>query len=199
MNSSKISQRLEKQMNFIKEMDKLKSIRRRSLLINEDRAENDAEHSWHLALAAIILSEYSLEKIDLLKVMKMVIIHDIVEIDAGDTYCYDKEGLKTQEKREMEAAQKLFGMLPKDQKTELFTLWREFEDKQTPEAKFAASLDRLQPILLNYSKGGIAWKKRKIKRQQVEERQNVTQEGSQDIYNYIMEVIEAAYNEGMLQ
>ncbi len=199
MNSSKISQRLEKQMNFIKEMDKLKSIRRRSLLINEDRAENDAEHSWHLALAAIILSEYSLEKIDLLKVMKMVIIHDIVEIDAGDTYCYDKEGLKTQEKREMEAAQKLFGMLPKDQETELFTLWREFEDKQTPEAKFAASLDRLQPILLNYSKGGIAWKKRKIKRQQVEERQNVTQEGSQDIYNYIMEVIEAAYNEGMLQ
>lgn len=199
MNSSKISQRLEKQMNFIKEMDKLKSIRRRSLLINEDRAENDAEHSWHLALAAIILSEYSSKKIDLLKVMKMVIIHDIVEIDAGDTYCYDKEGLKTQEKREMEAAQKLFGMLPKDQKTELFTLWREFEDKQTPEAKFAASLDRLQPILLNYSKGGIAWKKRKIKRQQVEERQNVTQEGSQDIYNYIMEVIEAAYNEGMLQ
>ncbi len=199
MNSSKISQRLEKQMNFIKEMDKLKSIRRRSLLINEDRAENDAEHSWHLALTAIILSEYSSEKIDLLKVMKMVIIHDIVEIDAGDTYCYDKEGLKTQEKREMEAAQKLFGMLPKDQETELFTLWREFEDKQTPEAKFAASLDRLQPILLNYSKGGIAWKKRKIKRQQVEERQNVTQEGSQDIYNYIMEVIEAAYNEGMLQ
>lgn len=199
MNSSKISQRLEKQMNFIKEMDKLKSIRRRSLLINEDRAENDAEHSWHLALAVIILSEYSSEKIDLLKVMKMVIIHDIVEIDAGDTYCYDKEGLKTQEKREMEAAQKLFGMLPKDQETELFTLWREFEDKQTPEAKFAASLDRLQPILLNYSKGGIAWKKRKIKRQQVEERQNVTQEGSQDIYNYIMEVIEAAYNEGMLQ
>jgi len=199
MNISKISQRLEKQMNFIKEMDKLKSIRRRSLLINEDRAENDAEHSWHLALAAIILSEYSSEKIDLLKVMKMVIIHDIVEIDAGDTYCYDKEGLKTQEKREMEAAQKLFGMLPKDQKTELFTLWHEFEDKQTPEAKFAASLDRLQPILLNYSKGGIAWKKRKIKRQQVEERQNVTQEGSQDIYNYIMEVIEAAYNEGMLQ
>lgn len=199
MSISSISERLEKQMNFIKEMDKLKSIRRHSLLINEDRAENDAEHSWHLALAAIILSEYSTEKIDLLKVMKMVIIHDIVEIDAGDTYCYDEEGLKTQEKREKEAARKLFGMLPQDQESELYSLWREFEDKQTAESKFAASLDRLQPILLNYSKGGIAWKNRRIKRRQVEERQKVTQDGSQDIYNYIMEVIEAAYNEGMLE
>lgn len=192
------SERLEKQIEFIKEIDKLKSINRQTLLINEDRQENDAEHSWHLAMLAFLLAEYSNEKIDVLKTVKMVLIHDIVEIDAGDTYCYDSEGYKTKTDRETKAADRIFGILPEDQCAELKSLWREFEAMNTPESKFACVLDRLQPILLNYTKGGISWKNHNIKRSQVEERNQCTKYGSEELYDYIMNIISEAADKGML-
>ncbi len=193
------SERLEKQIEFIKEIDKLKSIKRQTLLINEDRQENDSEHSWHLAMLAFLLAEYSNEKIDILKTIKMVLIHDIVEIDAGDTYCYDEDGYKTKADRETKAAERIFGLLPDDQCNEMKELWMEFEEMSTPESKFACVLDRLQPILLNYTKGGVSWKKHGIKRIQVEERNKCTQSGSEELYNYIMNIIADATEKGMLE
>lgn len=193
------SERLEKQIEFIKEIDKLKSIKRQTLLINEDRQENDAEHSWHLAMLAFLLSEYSNEKIDVLKTIKMVLIHDIVEIDAGDTYCYDNEGYKTKADRETKAAERIFGILPEEQCKELKALWQEFEAMNTPESKFACVLDRLQPILLNYTKGGVSWKNHKVKRSQVEGRNQCTKNGSEELYKYIMSIISKAADEGMLE
>ncbi len=192
------SERLEKQIEFIKEIDKLKAIKRQTLLINEDRQENDAEHSWHLAMLAFLLAEYSNEKIDIMKTMKMVLIHDIVEIDAGDTYCYDSEGYKTKADRETRAAQRIFGLLPEDQGTELRALWEEFEAMNTPESKFACVLDRFQPLLLNYTKGGVSWKNHNVKRSQVEGRNQCTKEGSEELYSYIMDMISKAAESGML-
>lgn len=193
------SERLEKQMEFIKEIDKLKAIKRQTLLINEDRQENDAEHSWHLAMLAFLLAEYSNEKIDILKTIKMVLIHDIVEIDAGDTYCYDEEGYKTKADRETKAAERIFGILPNDQCKELKLLWEEFEDMNTAESKFACVLDRIQPLLLNYTKGGISWKNHNVKRNQVENRNKCTQSGSEELYRYIMNIISDATEMGMLK
>lgn len=193
------NERLEKQIEFIKETDRLKSIKRQTLLINEDRQENDAEHSWHLALLAFLLSEYANEKIDVLKTIKMVLIHDIVEIDAGDTYCYDEEGYKTKAEREKKAADRIFGILPDDQCEELKSLWEEFEDMNTAESKFACVLDRFQPIVLNYSKGGISWKNHKVKRSQVENRNSCTRYGSEKLYDYIMNIISDAAEKGMLK
>lgn len=193
------SERLEKQIEFIKEIDKLKAIKRQTLLINEDRQENDAEHSWHLAMLAFLLSEYSNEKIDVLKTIKMVLIHDIVEIDAGDTYCYDEEGYKTKADREIKAAERIFGLLPDDQYNEMKALWEEFEAMNTPESKFACVLDRLQPILLNYTKGGVSWRKHGVKREQVEERNKCTQSGSEELYRYIMSIIANADEKGMFR
>lgn len=193
------NERLEKQIEFIKEIDKLKAIKRQTLIINEDRAENDAEHSWHLGMLAFLLAEYSNENIDILKTMKMVLIHDIVEIDAGDTYCYDEEGYKTKPDRENKAAMRIFGILPKDQYNEMIELWQEFEAMQTPEAKFACVLDRLQPILLNYYKGGISWKNHCISKDQVKNRNLCTKSGSEELYNYIMNIIDKAADKGMLK
>ncbi len=194
-----LNERLKKQIEFIKEIDKLKAIKRQTLLINEDRAENDAEHSWHLGMLAFLLAEYSNENIDILKTMKMTLIHDIVEIDAGDTYCYDEEGYKTKPDRESKAAERIFGMLPEDQYEELIGLWREFEDMKTPESKFACVLDQLQPILLNYSKGGVSWINHGVSREQVRNRNLCTKEGSDELYNYIMSIIDSAADEGMLK
>lgn len=193
------SERLEKQIEFIKEIDKLKSIKRQTLLINEDRQENDAEHSWHLAMLAFLLAEYSNEKVDVLKTIKMVLIHDIVEIDAGDTYCYDDEGYKTKADRETRAAERIFGILPEDQCEELKSLWQEFEAMNTPESRFACVLDRLQPILLNYTKGGVSWKNHKVKRSQVEGRNQCTKNGSEELYEYIMSIISKAADKCMLE
>ena len=137
--------------------------------------------------------------IDILKTMKMTLIHDIVEIDAGDTYCYDEEGYKTKPDRESKAAERIFGMLPEDQYEELIGLWREFEDMKTPESKFACVLDRLQPILLNYSKGGVSWINHGVSREQVRNRNLCTKEGSDELYNYIMSIIDSAADEGMLK
>ena len=168
-------------------------------MLHEDRQENDAEHSFHLALMAAVLAEYANEPVDVLHVMKMVLIHDAVEVDAGDTYAYDTAGNATKRERELQAADRIFALLPADQAAEYRALWDEFEARETPEAKFANTLDRLQPLLLNYEKGGISWKRRGIRAEQVKARnQGMTEDGSEVLGALVYEVIEAAKAEGML-
>lgn len=177
--------RLKKQLEFIVETDHLKQILRQTLVIDDRRQENDAEHSWHLALMAILLTEHANQPaLDMLKVVKMVIIHDLVEIYAGDTFCYDYEAAKDKKERETAAAQKIFGLLPKSQYLEFSSLWEEFEEVQSPEAKFAAALDRLQPLLLNFHTEGAAWKKHGITRSQVIERNHHIADGSNELWDY---------------
>jgi putative hydrolase of HD superfamily len=158
--------RLEKQLQFIVEIDKVKSVLRRTKIFHGNRHENDAEHSWHIALMALVLNEYSNEKIDILKVLKMVLIHDLVEIHTGDLSVYSTNPQEKQ-KSELEAAQKIFNVLPNDQNQEFLSLWKEFDKRETPEAKFASALDRLEPIMQNYKQDGYAWKKHKISYEQI--------------------------------
>ncbi len=193
-----ISERLKKQIEFIVEIDKLKNIYRQTYVLHEDRKENDSEHSWHTALMAFILAEYSNNEIDVLKTMKMMLIHDIVEIDAGDTYCYDKEGYKDKAEREEKAAERLFGMLPDDQRDEMYSLWREFEEMNTPESKFAAVLDRIQPLTLNYRKNGISWQEHNVKKDMVLERNKHVADGSEEIWQYVLELLDDAHKKGMI-
>lgn len=176
--------RIEKQFAFIKEIDKEKFIERRTLLTGGKRKENDAEHAWHMALMTILLSEYSNEKIDVLKTVTMLLLHDIVEIDAGDTYCYDEEGKKTQHEREQRAADRIFGLLPEDQCEKLKKLWLEFEEGETAEAKFAHTMDNIQPLMLNDATDGKMWVERKIALSQVLGRQKNTPKGSQALWEY---------------
>lgn len=194
-----ISKRLEQQISFMLELDKMKNIYRQTYVLYEDRKENDAEHSWHLAIAAMLLSEYADSKIDLIKVMKMVLVHDIVEIDAGDTYCYDADGNSTKSQREEKAAQRIFGLLPDDQHDEFYALWREFEDSNTPEARFAAVLDRIQPLLLNYTKHGISWKEHGIRKEQVLNRNKTYFGESAELSHLIKAIINDAVSEGFLK
>lgn len=191
--------RLKKQIGFILELDKMKNLYRQTYVLHEDRKENDAEHSWHLAILAFILAEHSNKPVDVAKVMKMVLIHDIVEIDAGDTYCYDSEGYKTKADREEKAAQRIFGMLPEDQKDEMYRLWREFEDSETDDARFAAVLDRVQPLLLNYTKGGISWKEHGIFKEQVLGRNEAYFDVSDNITELITNIIDDAQKNGWLK
>ena len=177
-----IPERLQKQMAFLLEADKEKFITRQTFLSDGKRRENDAEHAWHLALMALILGEYADEKIDLLRVVSMVLIHDLVEIYAGDTFAYDEEGKKTQRQREQAAADRLFAMLPEDQEHHLRGLWEEFEAAVTPEAAFARTMDNLQPTMLNAATGGIAWTEHKTKLSSVLERQRLTPVGSQTLW-----------------
>lgn len=181
--------RLKQQIEFILEVDKIKSIFRQSYIADCSRKENDSEHSWHLALMAILLAEYSNEEIDVKKVIKMVIIHDIVEIDAGDTYAYDDAGNQTKIQREIEAAERIFNILPKDQAEMFRALWDEFEARITPEAKFASALDRMQPLLLNDITGGKAWREHGVNNAQVMKRNIVTKEGSEVLWEYCKELI----------
>ena len=191
--------RLKKQIGFMLELDKMKNLYRQTYVLHEDRKENDAEHSWHLAILAFILAEHSNKPVDVAKVMKMVLIHDIVEIDAGDTYCYDSEGYKTKADREEKAAQRIFGMLPDDQKDEMYRLWREFEDSETDDARFAAVLDRVQPLLLNYTKGGISWKEHGIFKEQVLGRNEAYFDVSDNITALITNIIDDAQKNGWLK
>ena len=181
------TERLEKQINFIREMDKEKFIGRQTYLSDGKRKENDAEHAWHLALMTLLLSEYANEKIDTLKTMTMVLFHDVVEIDAGDTYAYDEEGKKTQAQREQKAAERLYGLLPEDQGAKLKAIWEEFEAGETPEAKFAHTMDNIQPAMLNAANGGVAWKERGISMSQIMKRNAHTAEGSQKLWDYAFE------------
>lgn len=192
------NERLERQIRFILEADKMKNICRQTLVLHEDRAENDAEHSWHLALMAFLLAEYSNEPVDVCKVMKMVLVHDIVEIDAGDTYCYDTDGNKTKREREEKAADRLFGLLPDDQGKEMRELWEEFERCDTAESKFAAALDRMQPLMLNYTKGGISWKTHNVKYPQVIGRNEKTHEGSEELWSFAKSLLDEAKKSGIL-
>ncbi len=191
--------RLKKQIGFMLELDKMKNLYRQTYVLHEDRKENDAEHSWHLAILAFILAEHSNKPVDVAKVMKMVLIHDIVEIDAGDTYCYDSEGYKTKADREEKAAQRIFGLLPEDQKDEMYRLWREFEDSETDDARFAAVLDRVQPLLLNYTKGGISWKEHGIFKEQVLGRNEAYFDVSDNITELITNIIDDAQKNGWLK
>jgi len=190
---------LIKQIEFIKEIDKLKYIQRRTRLFNSDRNENDAEHSWHLAMMAIILSQHSNAAIDVLKVVKMVLIHDIVEIDAGDTFIYDtvKNHVNTDDERL--AAERIFGLLPKKQAEELIRIWEEFEAGETAEAKFAKSMDRLEPLLQNVSNNGGTWKEYNVDYKKVYEKKQVIKNGSVSIWNYAENLIEESVTNGILK
>lgn len=194
-----ITDRLKKQMEFMLEIDKLKNIYRQTYVLGEDRRENDAEHSWHIAVLAFMLAEYANTPVDVLRVIKMVLLHDIVEIDAGDTYCYDEEGYKTKADREEKAARRIFGMLPEDQSEEFYGLWREFEDGKTNDAEFAAVLDRIQPLTLNYAKGGLSWKEHGVFREQVAKRNLSTAESSEALAEFIFAVIDDAQKKGLLK
>lgn len=205
--------RLEAQLAFLMEADKLKNIYRQTYTrvddfppIKEDsnvgkpypRRENDAEHSFSLALFTAVLAEYSNEPIDVLKTMKMVLVHDIVEIDAGDTYCYDDAGNETKAFREERAAKRLFGLLPEEQRAEYHSLWEEFEERKTPEAKFAAVMDRIQPLLLNLSRNGLSWQEHGIHLHQVQKRNESVKEGSKELSEYILGLLEDANKRGIL-
>ena len=190
--------RLRKQLDFMLELDKMKNLYRQTYVLHEDRKENDAEHSWHLAILAFMLAEYSKEPVDVLHVMKMVLLHDVVEIDAGDTYCYDSEGYKSKAEREEKAAQRIFGLLPDDQRDEFYALWREFEDSETADARFAAVLDRIQPLLLNYTKGGVSWQEHGIRREQVLARNSQYLDVSDELAEVILDIINDAADKGWL-
>lgn len=191
--------RFEQQMSFLLELDKMKNIYRQSYVLHEDRHENDAEHSWHLAVLAIILAEYANEPVDLKTVIETVLIHDVVEIDAGDTYAYDDAGNATKAEREQKAADRLFGLLPSEQGAHLRQLWEEFEAQSTPEARFAAALDRIQPLTLNYTKKGISWKEHGTKRSQVTARMQAVANGSETLGSFAAEIIRRAAAEGLLK
>ncbi len=191
--------RLQKQLEFILEIDKEKNIFRQTHLSGHGRNENDAEHAWHMAIMAYLLQEYSNEKIDVGRVMLMCLIHDVVEIDAGDTYAYDAEGLKTQKAREDAAKERLYSLLPDDQKQELIAIFDEFEERKTPEARFARALDNLQPLLLNNSNDGGDWKNHDVTAKQVYERQSRTREGSEKLFEVTDRILKENIKKGNLK
>ncbi|MCQ4635896.1 HD domain-containing protein [Anaerovorax odorimutans] len=176
--------RLEKQFAFIREIDKEKMISRRTYVSSGKRMENDAEHAWHMAIMTLLLSEYANESIDVLKTVTMLLIHDLVEIDAGDTYAYDEAGRATQRQREEKAAERIFGLLPEDQGKKLRALWEEFEEGETPEAKFAHTMDNVQPVMLNAETDGKAWAEGKVRLSQILRRNGRTAEGSEKLWDY---------------
>ncbi|MEO6992994.1 MAG: HD domain-containing protein, partial [Lacunisphaera sp.] len=193
------AERLRRQIAFIIEVDKLKEIFRQTILTQSRRAENSAEHSWHFALMIIVLAEHSnYQPLDVLRVLKMVLIHDLVEIDAGDTFAYDTKNMVDQHAREARAADRIFGLLPPDQTTELRALWDEFEDKKTPEAKFANACDRFHPMLLNCLTEGNSWQKHGITQDRVLARNAHVADGSQALWEYAVKMINDAVTSGHL-
>lgn len=190
--------RLKMDIEFIIELDKMKSILRQTSLIDQSKRENDAEHSWHISVMAMVLSEYANEDIDVCKVMKMLLIHDLVEIYAGDTFCYDPEGNKDKKERELIAADKIFGMLEKDKGKELRSLWDEFEEMKTKEALFAASMDRLQPFINNYYSGGGTWKKFNVSKKEIYKRIAPLKESSEELWRFTESMIEDAFDKGYI-
>lgn len=179
--------RLDKQFDFAREIDKEKFIKRQTYLSDGMTRENDAEHAWHMAIMAILLSEYANEEVDVLKTVTMILIHDIVEIDAGDTYAYDEEGKKTQREREEKAADRIFSLLPEDQGRKFRDLWEEFEACETPEAKFARAMDNIQPPILNDVTDGKSWSEKGVRLSQILGRNRRTAEGSNELWDYAYE------------
>ncbi len=190
--------KLTQQIEFIIEIDRLKQVIRQTLLTDGTRQENSAEHSWHLAMMAIILSEYAPEGVDLLRAIKMLLIHDLVEIDAGDTFCYDVEVNQSKAVREEQAALRLFGLLPAEQGSELRLLWQEFEARVSVTAKFAAALDRIQPLLHNQQTEGGTWRIHNITRAQVIERMRPVEAGIPELWCFVQQVIEKCVVAGYL-
>lgn len=182
--------RFEQQVKFLVEIDKVKNIFRQTYLADTNRKENDAEHSWHLAIAAFLLKEHMKEEVDLLKVIIMVLIHDLVEIDAGDTYAYDDVGASTKREREEKGADRIFGMLPEDQGQYFRELWEEFEIYESADAKFAHLLDNFQPLLLNDASNGKSWAEHGVKKSQIYKRNAKIEEISEDVWNYMKDLVE---------
>ena len=193
-----IDERLKKQLSFCLEADKEKSIFRQTSLSEHGRKENDAEHAWHMALMAYLLREYANEEVDIARVMLMCLIHDVVEIDAGDTYAYDPEGLLTQKSREDKAKERIYSLLPEDQKKELIGLFDEFEKNQTADARFAHAMDNLQPLILNFSNNGSDWREHQVDAAKVYGRQSKTREGSQKLFEASDEMIQEQIRRGNL-
>lgn len=192
-------EKLLKQIDFIKEIDKLKYIQRKTKLFHSDRCENDAEHSWHLALMAIVLFEHADESVDLLKVIKMVLIHDIVEIDAGDTFIYDTQKAHCNTEAERLAANRIFGLLPEPQAEELIAIWEEFEAGVTREAQFARAMDRLEPLLQNSSNNGGTWNEPGVNYSKVYAKKSVIRDGSPVLWEYAESLIDEGVRKGILK
>lgn len=196
--SAEITERLRKQLRFMLEVDKLKTILRRNHT-TDMRRENTAEHCWHITLFALILAEHSNVPIDIMKVLTMLLIHDIVEIDAGDTFVYDTKGFEDKAEREQKAAERIFGILPDDQHLELKKLWNEFEERKTPEARFAAALDRLNPMILNFYSDGKTWKEHSISANQAVNHNKHMAEGSIELWEFAQQLIQSSVENGYLQ
>lgn len=186
---------LQKQIDFIHEIDKLKYIQRMTCLFHSDRRENDAEHSWHLCMMAMVLAPHANDKVDLLTVFKMLLIHDIVEIDAGDTFLFDTQKDHDNTAEELKAAKRIFGMLPEDQAEELTTIWLEFEKAETAEAKFAKAVDRLAPMMQNATNNGGTWATHNVPFETVIEKKKRIKEGSEELWEYALELVNGYYNE----
>jgi len=190
---------LHRRIEFVAEIDKLKNILRRTLLTDGSRNENDAEHSWHLAMMAMVFYDYSGPKdIRLDRVIKMLLVHDIVEIDAGDTFAYDTEGYKTKTAREKAAADRIFGMLPSGLSDELYGLWKEFEEEESPDARFAVALDRFQPLLHNYLTNGHTWRLGRVTEEQVLKRMEPVREGVPELWGLVLSVIDEGKSKGYI-
>lgn len=190
--------RLDQQLSFILEIDKLKTVIRQTLLLDLSRRENSAEHSWHLAVMAMLMAEYTVEPVDVLHTMKMVLVHDIVEVDAGDTFAYDTAGYVDKDKREQKAAERIFGLLPQEQGGELRALWEEFEARQTAESKYANALDRLQPLLHNSRTEGGTWRIYKVTKDKVLKRMEPVKIGMPEVYPMVARIIEEACTQGWI-
>lgn len=193
------NERLRKQLCFLVEADKMKEVFRRTINLNSRRRENDAEHSWSFALYALILQEYASDSIDINKVIKMALVHDLVEVYAGDTFAYDSKGYEDKSRREQESAEKLFGILECDQKDEIKALWEEFEANETPEAKFANCCDRIQPLIHNYLTEGHTWKEGDVSSAQVLDRMNVMKNNAPELWNVVEGVVKACIEQGDLK
>ena len=191
-------ERLERQIGFIIEIDRLKTVLRRTMIARGDRPENSAEHSWHLAMMAMVLAEHAEEKVDVARVIRLVLVHDIVEIDAGDTYAYDEVGNAGKAVREQQAAARLFGLLPADQRDDLLALWREFEARTTAEARFANALDRVMPLIHNVLTGGAQWEQHGVVLSQVQKRMAAVKDGSEPLARYVEGLLARAVADGLL-
>lgn len=193
-----MNHRFEQQLHFILEIDKLKSVLRRTSLINEARRENSAEHSWHIALIALLLAEYANVPVDVLRVVKMLLVHDIVEIDAGDTFAYSGVSKAEQQAKETLAADRIFQLLPSDQAVELRQLWDEFDERTTPEAKYANAMDRLMPLLHNYYNNGGTWREPGVTMTRVMDRLQPIDDGSHELWDFVKSLLDDAQAQGLL-
>lgn len=192
------NQKLLNQLKFAIEIDKMKEIFRINLLADGSRRENDAEHSWHFAVMAMLLEEYSAEKVDVSRVIKIALVHDLVEVYAGDTYAYDAKGNEDKEQREKEAADKLFGMLEPEQAAFFRNLWDEFEEKQTPEAKYANAIDRIQPLILNYLTDGATWKANQVHSTQILKRMDIIRTAAPELWPIVQGIVKTSIEKGIL-